>query len=107
MRMLRRPMSDTKLTRKELKAPDEFQRIGAQAVPLLVQHQKTIVGAIVIFFVVGLGVGTIKYLGQRGEEQASEQLGAALKDISREVSATPPATPETGADKPFKSETEK
>ena len=32
-----------KMTRKELKAPDEFQKIGAQAVPLLVQHQKTLV----------------------------------------------------------------
>lgn len=97
-------MSD-KLTRKELKAPDEFQKLGAQALPFFVQHQKTIVGAAVIFVVVGLGVTMIQYLGQRGEQQASADLGAALRDVSRDVNAT--ATPEPGQPPVFKTEAEK
>lgn len=97
-------MSD-KLTRKELKAPDEFQKLGAQALPFFVQHQKTIVGAVVIFLVVGLGVTLIQYLGLRGEEKASYELGAALKDLSREVREVPSSEPNSPPT--FKTETEK
>jgi tetratricopeptide (TPR) repeat protein len=97
-------MSD-KMSRKELKAPDEFQKLGAQALPFFVQHQKTIVGAVVIFLVVGLGVTLVQYLGHRGEEEANAELGAALKDLSREVSASP--TPEPNQPAPFKTESEK
>src|SRR5438105_4857221 len=102
--MSQSPMSQDKMSRKELKAPDEFQKLGAQALPFLVQHQKTIVGAIIIFVVVGLGVGLIKYMGERGEEQANSDLGAALKDIGKDVS--PLASPQPG-ETAFKTETEK
>ncbi|MBK7863400.1 MAG: tetratricopeptide repeat protein [Archangiaceae bacterium] len=97
-------MSD-KLSRKELKAPDEFQKLGAQALPFFVQHQKTIVGSIIIFVVVGLGVFSIQYLGQRGDEKANADLGAALRDLSREVSAS--AVPEPNQPVVFKTEAEK
>jgi tetratricopeptide (TPR) repeat protein len=97
-------MSD-KLTRKELKAPDEFQKLGAQALPFFVQHQKTVVGAVVIFVTVGLGVFLIQYVNERGEQKASQALGAALKDVSREVSAAGASEP--GATAPFKTESEK
>jgi tetratricopeptide (TPR) repeat protein len=98
-------MSTDKLTRKELKAPDEFQKLGAQAVPFLVQHQKTVVGAVVIFVAVGLGVTLIQYVGHRGELKATQELGAALKPLSREVTATPSTEP--NAAPTFKTDTEK
>lgn len=99
-------MSTTdKLTRKELKAPDEFQKLGAQAVPFLVQHQKTVVGAIIIFVVVGLGVTLIQYLNARGDEKAMTELGAALKPVSREVNAGGVAEP--GGPPVYKTEAEK
>jgi tetratricopeptide (TPR) repeat protein len=94
------------MTRKELKAPDEFQKLGAQAVPLLVQHQKSIVAGIVAVVGIGLAIVLVQWFGQRGEERANTELGAALRDLSRDVSAT--ATPAEGDEKPpFKSETDK
>jgi len=98
-------MTTDKLTRKELKAPDEFQKLGAQAVPFLVQHQKTVVGAIVIFTVVAGGVALIQYLNERGEKRAVTELGAALKPLSKQVSATPSTEP--NATPSFKTEAEK
>jgi tetratricopeptide (TPR) repeat protein len=100
-------MSD-KLTRKELKAPDEFQKLGAQAVPVLVQHQKSIVMGVVGVVGVGMAVVLVQYLGQRGEEKSKLELGTALRDLTREVNATGVASPEADDPKtPFKSETEK
>ncbi len=98
-------MTTEKLSRKELKAPDEFQKLGAQAVPFLVQHQKTVVGAIVIFVVVAGGVALIQYMNERSETKAVTELGAALKPISRQVSATAPTEP--NAPPVFKTDAEK
>ena len=100
-------MSD-KMTRKELKAPDQFQKLGNEAVPLLVQHQKTIVIAVIAVVVLGLGISTTIWFKERTEAKASENLGAALEVVSREVSAAPPPiTVGDDAKPPFKTEAEK
>jgi tetratricopeptide (TPR) repeat protein len=98
-------MSD-KMTRKELKAPDEFQKLGAQAVPFLVQHQKTVVFGVAGVVGVGLVIFLLQFMGEHGEERANAALGAALRDMSREVSATG-AAPEDSEKAPFKTATEK
>lgn len=99
-------MATDKLTRKELKAPDEFQKLGAQAVPFLVQHQKTLVGGLIIFVVVGLGVTLIQYIGKRSDEKAMTELGSALRPISREVNAAGVSDPASGTTI-YKTEAEK
>lgn len=99
-------MSD-RMTKKELKAPDAFQKVGADAVPWLIQHQKTVATGVVALVVVGGGVAFANYLGGRGEQRASLQFGEAMRPMSREVNANPPAKPEAGKDLPFKSEQEK
>ncbi len=97
-----------KLTRKELKAPDEFQKIGAQAVPFLVQHQKSLV-TVVVGGVLVAGVAALSsYFGDRKEAAAKQDLGASLKVIEREVKASGEAGDSQSTDEtPFKSETEK
>jgi hypothetical protein len=95
-----------KQKRKELKAPDALQKVGADAVPFLIQHQKNIVIAVAALVVIGGGVTFAQYLGGRGETRASEALGAALKPMGREVNEKPPADLE-GQEAPFKSQAEK
>lgn len=96
-----------KMKRKELKAPDALQKVGADTVPWLIQHQKNIVIGVVIAVVAGGGVTFAQFLGGRGEVRASEALGAALKPLSREVAEKAPAAPEAGQDPPFKTQAEK
>ena len=59
-----------KLTRKELKAPDEFQKIGAQAMPFMVTHQKTIVGGVIGIVVIAGIAGLISELGSKSQDSA-------------------------------------
>ncbi|MBL8952338.1 MAG: tetratricopeptide repeat protein [Myxococcaceae bacterium] len=73
--------------------------------PLLVQHQKTVVAAIIIFVVVAGGVALIQYVNERSEVRAVTDLGAALKPLSRQVSATPSTEP--NAMPVFKTDAEK
>lgn len=96
-----------KLKRKELKAPDALQKVGADAVPFLIQHQKNIVIAVAAMVAIGGGVTFAQFLGGRGEARASEKLGAALKPLSREVVEKPVGEPKEGEDAPFKSQAEK
>jgi tetratricopeptide (TPR) repeat protein len=98
-------MSD-KLTRKELKAPDEFQKLGAQAVPFLVQHQKTFVFGVVGVVAVGFLVFAVQFMGQHGEEKADMALGAALREMNREVNAGGTPSEDNGK-APFKTSAEK
>jgi hypothetical protein len=96
-----------KSKRQELKAPDALQKVGAEAVPFFIQHQKSI--AIGVALMVGLGgvVTFAQYLGGRGETRASEKLGAALKPLAREVNEKPVGEPPEGQDAPFKTHAEK
>ncbi len=106
---------DPKMSRKELKAPDEFQKLGAQAMPFMETHQKTIVLGIVGMVVVAGIFAVMTHFSARSQESAINEYAATLKVLQRPVNPNPPApkTPADGEpaappeDPPFKSETEK
>lgn len=95
-----------KQEQKDLKKPDELQKLGQQALPWMERHGKTVVGIVLGLAALGL-VGTLvnSYM-KRGEEQAAHDFGSALRVLDREVK---PAGGEVkpGEDPPFKSEAEK
>lgn len=97
----------TKKDLKELKSPDEFQKLGQQAVPFLEQHGKNIVLGVIAFVAVGGGVALVSHIQKRGNEAAMYEYGAALKVLDREVNANAPADAPKDEDPPFKTEKEK
>ncbi len=109
-------MSDKpeKMSRKELKAPDEFQKLGAQAMPFLESHQKLIVTAIIGAVVLASVVAIASHFMARSQAAATNEYATTLKVLQRPVNpnpvATKPAEGEEPADveePPFKSELEK
>src|SRR5512140_1272897 len=97
-------MTYYKETQKELRRPDELQKIGQQAVPWLEQHGRTVVLAVLGAVAVGGLVAIIFHVNARGEEQASHQFGAALEVLGRPINPSPPAVTPEGEDTPFKTE---
>jgi tetratricopeptide (TPR) repeat protein len=96
-----------KMTQRELKKPDAFQRIGHEAQDWLVERQSLIILVAGVLLVGGLVVALMSYFSGKGEEQASQDLGKALEILERPV--IPPLeggatlTPEAGEEPPFKS----
>lgn len=99
----------TKKELKELRAPDELQKLGQQAVPFLETHGKNIVLGVLAFCGVFGGIALVGHVQKRRNDAAKYQYGAALKVLEREVNAnaTAPATPKPDEEPPFKSEKEK
>jgi tetratricopeptide (TPR) repeat protein len=101
-----------KMSRKELKAPDEFQKLGAQAMPFMVTHQKTIVGAVVALVAIGGIVALVSHFGAKDQQTATNDFASTLKVLKRPVNANP-TPPKEGAEDasadeaPFKTEAEK
>ncbi len=92
---------------RNLKAPDELQKLGAQAVPWLEQHGRNVViGVVAVLVAFGL-VSIVREFSTRGEVNATHDFGAALKVLSRDVNASPTAVTPAGEEAPFKSEQEK
>lgn len=96
----------TKKELKELKQPDELQKLGQQAVPFLEQHGKNIVLGVIAFVAIGGGVGLVNHAQKRSAEASMYQYGAALEVLAREVNATPGET-KKGEEPPFKTEKDK
>lgn len=95
-----------KMTRKELKAPDAFQKKGSEVGAWLLERRKAVVIAVVVAL---FGSGSVVlggWISNRGQEQAAKELGAALAVLGRAVDASGTA-PEPGAEAPFKTEMEK
>lgn len=93
---------------KELKKPDEFQKLGAEAVPFLEQHGRQVVLIVGGVLLVGLVIAAISSMSGRGEETASREFGASLKVLEREVKAdAKPEDTKAGEEQPFKTEAEK
>lgn len=97
----------TKKELKEMKAPDELQKLGAQAVPFLESHGRNIVLGVLAFVGVGGGIALIGHIRKRSNETSMYQYGAALKVLDREVKADAPASTKPDEEPPFKTEKEK
>jgi tetratricopeptide (TPR) repeat protein len=97
-----------KLTRKELRAPDAFQRAGLQAREWLQDKQRLILILALAALVAGGGVAVASYVSNRGETEASKALSSALKIVERPVRPEEhPAPQEPDAEEPFASQKEK
>jgi len=96
-----------KLTRKELRGPDAFQKAGFQARDWLQDKQKLALAAVLALFLAGGGVAVASYLSNRNEGDASKALATALKVAERPVRAEAPPPPELDAEAPFASQKEK
>ncbi len=99
-----------KMTQRELKQPDAFQRAGAEAREWLIERQSLVLGLVVLVLLGGLVAALVNYFSDRGEQKAAQALGAALDLLDRPV--VPPVegaqiTPPPGEDPPFKSDQEK
>ena len=97
-----------KMTQRELKQPDAFQRVGAEARDWLIARQTLVVLGVGLVIVGGLVVGLVSYLSHRGETGAAKELGKALEILERPIVAMPEGsqlTPVegTGTETPFKS----
>jgi hypothetical protein len=80
-----------KLDRKELKKPDEFQVVAGKAMSWFAEHQKPVLGALVVLALVVLGAwGATAYSSSR-EAKAGAELATAL-----ELSARPLASEAQG-----------
>ncbi len=91
----------------ELKKPDEFQKLGAEAVPFIEQHGRQVIMGVGGVLAVGLVIAIATSVSGRGESEASIEFGAALKVLEPAVSATPPTDAKPGTPAPYKTETEK
>lgn len=100
-------MTSYREQQKELRRPDELQKIGASAVPWLEQHGRSVTIGVVAAVLATGGIVLVRELGSRGEEKASHEFGAALKVLDRQVNANTPATPAPGEEPAFKTEAEK
>lgn len=91
---------------KELKAPDELQKLGQEAVPFLEKHGPQVVMVVGGLLLVGLVLAIGTTMARSGEVAASRDFGASLNVLERTVNATPGET-KAGQEPPFKTEAEK
>ena len=92
---------------RNLKAPDELQKLGATAVPWLEVHGRNVIlGVLAVVVVFAIGTG-LKELSNRGEVRATHAFGESLKVLSRDVNASPTAVTAPGDEPAFKTEQEK
>lgn len=96
-----------KLTRKELRGPDAFQKAGLQARQWLEDKQRLVALVAGVILLGGAGIALASYVSNRGETEASRALASALKLLQRPTgTGKEPATDED-AEPPFSSQTEK
>ena len=96
-------MSTHRLTQKELRAPDAFQRVGSVARRWLEQRRIVVLGAAVLVVVAALVAGVVSSLASRRSQQAARGLGQALKALDRPVGEAIPGDDQ----KPYTSQAEK
>lgn len=87
-----------KMKKQELKAPDAFQRVGAEARDWLDKRQKVVAIAVGVVLLGLLALLVARHFSNRGEEQASRELGEKLQILTRPVKGQEPAEP--GATEP-------
>lgn len=83
-------MATNRLSQKELRAPDAFQRVGGEARHWLEVHRTLMVWVVVVVAGGAVAAAVGSSLSTRGEERAARALGAALQPLDRPVGdATP------------------
>jgi tetratricopeptide (TPR) repeat protein len=100
-------MASYKQTQQDIKAPDELQKLGQEAVPFLEKHGRTIVLGVGAVLAAGFVAALTNSLGKRNEEKASREFGSALRVLDREVSSSESPVVKPGDEPPFKTEAEK
>ena len=94
------------MSRKELRAPDAFQRAGLEARSWISTRKGLLVGAVVAVIVPLFGIALARTLSDRREVKARTALGTAIGVLSRPVQADlPPGATDDPA--PFKSAQER
>jgi tetratricopeptide (TPR) repeat protein len=94
------------MTRRELRAPDAFQRAGAEARAWISSRPGVVVGAVGVLLLVGFGIAAGKMMSDKREAKARETLSHALAVLSRPLQAElPPGSP--ADEPPFKTEQER
>jgi len=96
-------LATNRLTQKELRAPDAFQRVGGEARHWMEVHRTALVWAVVVVAVGAVAVAVASSLSTRGEERAARALGAALQSLDRPVGEPTPGE----SQKPFATQAEK
>lgn len=99
-------MASYKETQNDLKAPDELQKLGQEALPFIEKHGRQLVTVVGVVLAAGLVAAIVNSMGKRNEEKAARDFGAALSVLDREVS-TSEAAVKPGDEPPFKTEAEK
>lgn len=87
-------MSTNRLTQKELRAPDAFQRVGGVARRWLEQRRMLALAAAILVVAGALVAGVVSSLSNRREQQAARGLGGALKPLDRPVGDASPGDEE-------------
>jgi tetratricopeptide (TPR) repeat protein len=96
-------LSTNRLTQKELRAPDAFQRVGGVARRWLEQRRLLALLAAMLVVVGAMVAAVVSSLASRREQQATRGLGAALKTLDRPVGEPIPGDEE----KPYATQSEK
>ncbi len=96
-------MSTNRLTQKELRAPDAFQRVGGVARRWLEQRRMLALAAAILVVIGAMVAAVVSSLASRREQQAARGLGAALKTLDRPVGEPIPGDDE----KAFPNQSEK
>lgn len=91
---------------KELRKPDELQKLGQEALPFLEKHGREVVLVVGGILAVGLVIAVAFSMSGRSETAASREFGGALRVLERQVNATATEV-KPGEDPPFKTEAEK
>jgi tetratricopeptide (TPR) repeat protein len=92
-----------KMSKKELKSPDTFQKVGGEARDWMASRQKLIATAVAAVLGIGLLVALVSYFSRRSDEQTQAGLGDALRPLTEPVAGKAQAQP---GQKPFGSERE-
>jgi tetratricopeptide (TPR) repeat protein len=89
-----------KIRQKELRQPDTFQRVGADARDWLIQRQKLIGIAAAVLILGGVGVAIATEVSRNSEAKAAQALGQALAVLEKPVEGVEPPQP-GDTEKPF------
>jgi hypothetical protein len=96
-------LSTNRLTQKELRAPDAFQRVGGVARRWLEQRRMLALIAAILVVIAALVAALASSLGSRREQRAARALGVALKSLDRPVGEPIPGD----EDKPYANQLDK